>query len=66
MQRRDFLTALGVAVIAKPLAVRAQASGRVYRVGVLNSGGTGAGPFEGPFMRGLARHGYVPDKNLQL
>ena len=66
MRRRDFVTALGVTVLAKPLGVLAQTPSRVHRVGLLNSGGLGAGPFEAPLMRGLERHGYVPDKNLQL
>jgi putative tryptophan/tyrosine transport system substrate-binding protein len=66
MKRRNFIVILGGAVVAQPVRLLAQTSTTVYRVGLLNSGGLGAGPFEGALMHGLAQHGYVPNKNLVL
>ncbi len=66
MKRRDFVTALGGAAAAWPLRALAQTAAKVYRVGLLNPGGLDAGPFEGALIRGLAQHGYAPDRNLAL
>jgi putative tryptophan/tyrosine transport system substrate-binding protein len=65
MKRRNFIFILGGAAVAQPVRLLAQTSTTVERVGLL-SGGLGAGPFEGALMRGLAQHGYVPNKNLAL
>jgi putative ABC transport system substrate-binding protein len=66
MRRRDFISAACAAIAVRPLSALAQTTGKVHRIGLLNSGGLAAGPFEGALMRGLARHGYLPDKNLTL
>jgi putative ABC transport system substrate-binding protein len=66
MRRRDFITVLGGTVVSWPIRARAQTTVKVYRIGLLNSGGLGAGPFEAPLLRALALHGYTPDKNLAL
>jgi putative tryptophan/tyrosine transport system substrate-binding protein len=62
--RREFIAGIGGAA-AWPLGLRAQPA-KVYRIGLLNSGGLGAGPFEASFLRGLANHGYTPGRNLVL
>ena len=66
MKRRGFMTLLGGTTVAWPLRVLAETPAKVYRVGLLNPGGLDAGPFEGALIRGLARHGYAPDRNLAL
>jgi putative ABC transport system substrate-binding protein len=66
MKRRGFMTLLGGTTVAWPLRVLAETPAKVYRVGLLNPGGLDAGPFEGALIRGLAKHGYTPDRNLAL
>jgi putative tryptophan/tyrosine transport system substrate-binding protein len=66
MRRREFIAAIGGAAWAWPLRALAQTAAMVDRVGLLNPGGLDAGPFEAALIRGLAQHGYAPDKNLSL
>ncbi len=54
--------ALGLCLLAAPLAGQAQAPGKVYRVGYLS---TGAEVFE-PFREALRELGYVEGRNLVL
>jgi putative tryptophan/tyrosine transport system substrate-binding protein len=69
MQRRSFLTLLGGAAAACPIATRAQQDGRVRRVGALM-----AFPEADPegqarvhiFQRGLADLGWVEGRNLHI
>jgi putative tryptophan/tyrosine transport system substrate-binding protein len=64
VKRRDFITLIGAgAAIASSSAARAQTASKVYRIGVLGLANNKS-PFEEPLMHGLARHGYVLDKNL--
>jgi putative ABC transport system substrate-binding protein len=64
MKRRAFISLLGGAA-AWPLAVRAQQSGKTYRLGQL-SGGTAVSriPLLGAFMRGMRDLGYVEGQNF--
>jgi putative tryptophan/tyrosine transport system substrate-binding protein len=66
MRRRDFMTAVGGAAVVWPLAVFAQTASKVYRVGLLSAGAPIAdkSPLGAPLIRGLAKHGYVLDRNL--
>jgi putative ABC transport system substrate-binding protein len=65
MRRREFIAVLGGAAIAWSGCAPTNAD-QVHRIALLNSGASGAGPFEGPLMRGLAKHGYVPGKTVIL
>jgi putative tryptophan/tyrosine transport system substrate-binding protein len=66
MRRRGFITLLGGAAAAWPLAGRAQQPGRIYRVGLLATGGAfGAGDERRKTMlEGLASRGFVEGCNL--
>jgi putative ABC transport system substrate-binding protein len=58
MKRREFITLLGGAASAWPLAARAQQPGRLVRIGFL-SGGAGPNPNVYGFQHGLRQLGYV-------
>jgi putative ABC transport system substrate-binding protein len=66
MRRRDFMTLAGATAVAAPPAALAQAPSKAYRIGLLNIAGPDGGPFEAPFLRGLALRGYVPGQNLTV
>ena len=69
MRRREFITLLGGAAVAWPLAARAQAD-RVRRVGVLVSGTTANDP-EIPdriaaFLQGMQQLGWTDGRNIRI
>src|SRR5215468_8673198 len=64
--RRKFITLLGGAAAAWPLAARAQPSGRPARVGILTPGGELANPLFATFRQEMRRLGYVEGHNLIL
>jgi len=68
MRRREFLLAFAGAAAIWPRAAIPQTTPRLYRIGVL---GPGAPQFEslnfGPsIIRGFAKHGYTPGRNLEF
>src|SRR6266540_6221413 len=65
--RRDFITLLGGAAAAWPLAARAQQTGKVYRIGYLGvtSYAEYAREIEA-LLRGLRRLGYEEGKNIAI
>jgi putative ABC transport system substrate-binding protein len=62
-KRREFITLLGGAAAAWPLATRAQESGRTYRLGSLQFSPRGA-PWHVAFFDALRRQGFVEGQNL--
>ena len=66
MKRRAFITLLGGAAAAWPLAARAQPSAKVWRVGVLSPGMSGQSPGLQAFRQGLREVGYVEGQNLAI
>src|SRR5262245_3159703 len=69
MHRRSFLTLLGGAAAAWPLAVRAQRDGRVRRIGVLMSNDQADPEAQArfsSFRQGLAELGWVEGRNIRI
>ena len=65
MKRRKFITLLGGAAVAWPLAARAQQTGKIYRVGLLSP--IQVGPVDArrtTFLAALAARGFVDGQNL--
>ena len=62
MKRREFITLLGGAVAAWPLAARAQQAGKVYRIGLFSAGG----PIQSKkiLVNGLRELGWIEGKNI--
>ena len=67
MKRREFITLLGGAAAAWPLAAQAQQPDRVYRIGVLemSPAASNAANFDA-LRKGLRELGYVEGQNLVL
>jgi putative tryptophan/tyrosine transport system substrate-binding protein len=66
MDRRSFLLTSLAGVAARPLAARAQASGKVARIGVLLFGTPATDPNLASFVASLRDLGYVEGRNLAL
>jgi hypothetical protein len=67
VDRRAFITTIGLTVLAKPIAARAQQPTKIPRIGFLATGSIGSPEFRGvvdPFWRGLRDLGYVERRNL--
>src|SRR5258707_349665 len=67
MRRREFITSLASTITAWPFAGLAQTASKVYRIGFLSSRPLPAESSVGAaILRGFARHGYIPDRNMAL
>ena len=65
IKRREFMTLLGGAAAAWPLAARAQQQ-KVYRIGVLSQTSPSPQPLVQALTEGLRSAGYVEGHNLRL
>jgi ABC-type uncharacterized transport system substrate-binding protein len=69
MRRREFITLVGGAAAAWPLAARAQQPERIRRIGVLLPGGADDSTFQtlvGAFLQGLGQAGWTIGRNLRI
>jgi putative tryptophan/tyrosine transport system substrate-binding protein len=67
MKRRDFISVLGGAVAAWPLAARAQQPGKIRRIGFLANDPTIPAQAAGKaFLEGLREQGFVEGKNIVI
>ena len=69
MRRREFISLLGGAAAAWPLAVRAQQPERMRRIGVLLPAAADDAVFQarvGAFLQGLALLGWTIGRNVQI
>ena len=69
MQRRHFITLIGGAAAARPLAARAQQAERMRRIGLLigyDENDLEAKAWFSGFMRGLAELGWTAGRNLRM
>jgi ABC-type uncharacterized transport system substrate-binding protein len=68
LRRREFIALLGGTAAAWSFAGLAQTASKskVYRIGILSTDNPLPEPIFGAIVRALARHGYVPDRNVVL
>ena len=69
MRRREFITLLGGAAAAWPLAARAQQTERVRRIGVLSSlvaDDPESQARHAAFLQGLQEWGWTTGRNVQI
>jgi putative ABC transport system substrate-binding protein len=66
MKRREFITLLGGAAVAWPLAARAQNSGKIVRVGMLATANPRSASFVQAFEQKLRELGYIEGQNMVI
>jgi putative tryptophan/tyrosine transport system substrate-binding protein len=69
MRRREFISLLGAAAAARPLAARAQPGERVRRIGVLMDGAESDATLQaliGALRAGLQKLGWIEGRNVDI
>jgi putative ABC transport system substrate-binding protein len=66
LKRREFITLLGGAAVAWPLAARAQNSGKIVRVGMLATANPRSASFVQAFEQKLRELGYIEGQNMVI
>jgi putative ABC transport system substrate-binding protein len=69
VDRRAFITTIGLGVLAKPIAARAQQPTKLARIGLLVTAPIGSPEFRAtvdPIWRGLRDLGYAEGRNLVI
>jgi putative ABC transport system substrate-binding protein len=69
MRRREFITFIGGAAVAWPLAARAQQGERMRRIGILLPAAADDAEFQsqvGAFLQGLAQSGWITGRNIRI
>ena len=69
MKRREFISLLGGATVAWPLAARAQQRERMRRIGVLLPAAPDDAEQQswlGAFLQGLAQSGWITGRNIRI
>src|SRR6266481_6660897 len=69
LKRRDFITLIGGAAVAWPLAARAQQRERMRRIGVLLPAAADDADFQawvGAFQQALAQSGWISGRNVRI
>ena len=66
MRRREFITLLGGAAVAWPVAARAQQPAKVALIGFLHYGSPGPSLEVDAFRQGLRELGYVEGRNITI
>jgi putative ABC transport system substrate-binding protein len=64
VRRRAFITMLGGAAVAWPMAARAQQPGKVWRIGYVRAGTPNNDPYREEFVRGMRDLGYFEGRNI--
>ncbi len=65
MNRAAFVVTLALGVLATPIVLGAQQTGKVYRIGVLSPGAPSPGPLEA-FREGLRDFGYMEGRTIVI
>jgi ABC-type uncharacterized transport system substrate-binding protein len=66
MRRRGFISLLGGAAAAWPLAAGAQRSGKIARIGMLTTANPRSSPFVQAFEQRLRELGYIEGRNIAM
>src|SRR5215831_1414350 len=67
MKRRDFITLLGGAAAAWPLAARAQQGGKIWRIGwIAGSSPAAASGLRRALLQGMRELGYVEERDFVI